>query len=38
MPNIIFSVAPHEHTKCDGGSFDFTTPTCLPPEQGERGV
>uniref|UniRef100_A0A383WB69 Uncharacterized protein n=1 Tax=Tetradesmus obliquus TaxID=3088 RepID=A0A383WB69_TETOB len=35
LPNVVFSVAPHEHTKCAGKSFDFNTPTCLPAEQGE---
>jgi hypothetical protein len=35
LPNVVFSVSPHEHTKCAGKSFDFSTPTCLPAEQGE---
>jgi hypothetical protein len=35
LPNVVFSVSPHEHTKCAGKSFDFNTPTCLPAEQGE---
>jgi hypothetical protein len=36
LPQVLWGVVPHDHTKCNGRELDFTVPACLPAQQGEH--
>lgn len=29
LPQVLWGVAPHDHTKCQGSELDFAVPACL---------
>jgi hypothetical protein len=36
LPQVLWGVVPHDHTKCNGKEMNFTVPACLPAQQGEH--